>query len=179
MSFRNRTGTIGQDTSFWIADKLDIKSWRLGRFRGPTLAVEFSNRLWRVSTAEIPQRRRRVNRGRLPSPILLSSHVAAWAALPETCFSTKQSRSVSRAVLPRIRKPGRGRRQRPRPRVPSLQLRFQPIHPREPVLPRNVDLLRRNAIYAGSPAASATGIARPRLRPSQMQHLSVDLGAKP
>jgi hypothetical protein len=94
-------------------------------------------------------------------------------------FSTKQSRSVSRATRPRIRKPGRGRRQRPRPRVPSLPLRFQLIHPREPVLPRNVDLLRRNAIYAGSPAASATGIARPRLRPSQMQCLFVNLGVKP
>ena len=38
------------------------------RFRGLILAVEFSNRLCRVSTAERPQRRRRVNRGRLPLP---------------------------------------------------------------------------------------------------------------
>jgi len=73
------------------------------RFRGPILAVEFSNRLGHVSTAEIPQRRRRANRDRLPSPILLPSDLAAWAALPP---------------------------------------RFQLIHPREPVLPRNVDLLR-------------------------------------
>src|SRR5579875_3189416 len=47
----------------------------------------------RVSTAEIPQRRRRIIRGRLPISILLSSDVAAWAVLPETCFSTKQSGS--------------------------------------------------------------------------------------
>jgi len=38
------------------------------RFRGLILAVEFSNRLCRASTAEHPQRRRRVNRGRLPLP---------------------------------------------------------------------------------------------------------------
>ena len=134
----------------------------LGRFRGLILAVEFPNRLWRTSTAEIPQRRRRVSRDRLPLPILLSSDVAASAALPETYFSTKRSRSVSRATRPRIWKPRRGRRQPLRPRVLPLPLRFRRIHPREPVLLRNVDLLQRNAIYAGSPAASATGIARPR-----------------
>jgi hypothetical protein len=38
------------------------------RSRGLILAVEFSNRLCRVSTAGRPQRRRRVNRGRLPLP---------------------------------------------------------------------------------------------------------------
>jgi hypothetical protein len=159
---KSLTDSRTQSDPHTSASRQCFLNWREQRFRGPILAVEFSNRLWRVSTAEIPQHRRRVNRGRLPSPILLPSDVAAWAALPETCFSTKQSRSVSRATRPGIRKPGRGRRQRPRPRVRSLPLRFQLIHPREPVLPRNVDLLRRNAIYAGSPAASATGIARPR-----------------
>src|ERR1700722_15910197 len=59
-------------------------------------------------------------------------------------------------------KPDRWRRQRPGPRVPSSLLRFQRIHPRAPVLPQNEDPLRRNAIYAGSPAVSATGIVRLR-----------------
>src|ERR1700677_4700054 len=86
----------------------------------------------------------------------------AQTALPETCYLTKQSGSVSKAVHPKRWKPRRRRKQQPRPRVPSLPLRFQLIRPREPVQLRNVDLLRRNAIYAGSPAASATGIARPR-----------------
>jgi transcriptional regulator with XRE-family HTH domain len=151
---RWRYGYIGGTDEITTIRRTTLKLFGMG--------VISSRPSWRVSTAEIPHRRRRVNRGRLPSPILLPSDVAAWGALPETCFSTKQSRSVSRATRPRIRKPGRGRRQRPRPRVRSLPLRFQLIHPREPVLPRNADLLRRNAIYAGSPAASATGIARPQ-----------------
>src|SRR5580658_6770763 len=96
------------------------------------------------------------------TPFLLPSDVAAWTALLGTCFSTKLSGSVSSPVRPRIWKPRRGRRQPLRPRVPSLLLRFQRIHPREPVLLRNADLLRRNAIYAGSPSASATGIVRLR-----------------
>ena len=94
-------------------------------------------------------------------------------------YCSKQSGSVSRAFRPRIRRPRRRRRQRPRPRVPSSPLRFQPIHPRQSVLLRNVDLLRRNASDAGSRAVSATGIVRLRERPSQRQHLFVDLGVKP
>ena len=38
-----------------------------------------------------------------------------------------------------------------------IRLSARERFPRAPVLPRNVDLLRQNAIYAGSPAASATG----------------------
>jgi hypothetical protein len=75
---------------------------------------------------------------------------------------TKQPGSGSRAFRPRIWNPDRWRRQRPGPRDPSSLLRFQRIHPTGPVLPQNGDPLRRNAIYAGSPAVSATGIVRPR-----------------
>ena len=130
--------------------------WHKRRFRGLILAVEFSHRSWSVSTAGIPQRRRRVNR--LPLPFPFRSGVATWTALPGTCFSTKQSGCVSRAARPRISKPGRGRKQPLRSTVPPLPLRFQRIHPGQPVLLQNANLLQRNAIYAGSPTASATGI---------------------
>jgi hypothetical protein len=77
-------------------------------------------------------------------------------------YLTRQSGGVSKAVHPKRWKRRRGREQQPRPRVPSLPLRFQRIRPREPVQLRNVDLLRRNAIYVGSPAVSAMGTARLR-----------------
>jgi hypothetical protein len=92
---------------------------------------------------------------------------------------TKQLGSASRAFRPRIWKPDRWRRQRPRPKVLTSLLQSQQIHPRVPVLPRNGDPLRRNAIYAGSPAVSAKGIVRLRERPSQRKHLFIDLGVKP
>jgi hypothetical protein len=92
---------------------------------------------------------------------------------------TKQLGSASRAFRPRIWKPDRWRRQRPRPKVLTSLLQSQQIHPRVSVLPRNGDPLRRNAIYAGSPAVSAKGIVRLRERPSQRKHLFVDLGVKP
>ena len=70
--------------------------WPVGYRRNPGLKIQTwgTHLQWlieawatrRVSPAEIPQRRRRVNRGRLPLPILLSSDVAAWQLYERRVF---------------------------------------------------------------------------------------------